>query len=185
MSAGTLVVRKRFRPEEVAAAGPALSESSTASALTIFGIALGGIAAIGILASIAIPAYQNSTIRAQVAEGLKLAPAYQAAITEALESGEKASLIDSESIQGSFPSSGKYVDFVKVVSGAIAIQYGRASSSMIAGKVSVLMPALNSQRDIVWVCGRALPPADVTPVLANASQYTTIGVQYLPQECHE
>jgi len=40
------------------------------------------IAIIGILAAIAIPAYQNYTIRAQVTEGLSLAAGWKTAISE-------------------------------------------------------------------------------------------------------
>jgi type IV pilus assembly protein PilA len=40
------------------------------------------VAIIGILAAIAIPAYQNYTIRAKVTEGLTLADGWKTAITE-------------------------------------------------------------------------------------------------------
>ena len=45
------------------------------------------VAIIGILAAIAIPAYQDYTIRAKVTEGLNLADSAKTAIAESCESG--------------------------------------------------------------------------------------------------
>lgn len=44
------------------------------------------VAIIGILAAVAIPAYQDYTIRAKVTEGLSLSAAYQTAISETFQS---------------------------------------------------------------------------------------------------
>jgi type IV pilus assembly protein PilA len=46
------------------------------------------IAIIGILAAIAIPAYQNYTIRAQVTEGLTLGDGWKTAISESPATGQ-------------------------------------------------------------------------------------------------
>src|SRR5271156_2242393 len=79
------------------------------------------IAIIGILAAIAIPAYQNYTIRAQVTEGLSLAAGWKTAISEyyaqngAFPTGSTtaaAGAAGSVSVTGA--SSGKYVSAVVV-----------------------------------------------------------------------
>ena len=46
------------------------------------------VAIIGILAAIAIPAYQDYTIRAKVTEGIGLADAAKTAVSEAYQSGD-------------------------------------------------------------------------------------------------
>ena len=48
------------------------------------------VAIIGALAAIAIPAYQNYTVRAQVAEGINLAAGLRAAVTTAFVDGGEA-----------------------------------------------------------------------------------------------
>jgi len=186
MIAGTLVVNKRCSSEEVATAGPAPTESSAAVALIVVVIAFGFIFVIGILAAIAIPAYQTYTIRAQVTEGLMLANDYKAAVSEAIARGQQPSTISMETLNISAPSSGKYVDSLKVVSGAIAIKYGRAANSLIAGKILVIVPAVESgNQNIVWTCGHATTPGNATPSVAGASKYTTVADQFLPISCRQ
>ena len=77
------------------------------------------VAIIGILAAIAIPAYQDYTIRAQVTEGLNLAGAAKSAVAETYANNgawpannAAAGLGNSTDIQG------KYVSAVTVASGS-------------------------------------------------------------------
>src|SRR3984885_11227134 len=51
------------------------------------------VAIIGILAAIAIPAYQNYVVRARVSEGLQLASSPKVAISEAFNSNAMAGLV--------------------------------------------------------------------------------------------
>src|ERR1700688_4015115 len=82
------------------------------------------IAIIGILAAIAIPAYQNYTICSQVTEGISLAAGWKTAISEyyaqngsfpTCSTTAAAGAANCVSVSG--VSAGKYVSNVKVVAG--------------------------------------------------------------------
>jgi type IV pilus assembly protein PilA len=157
------------------------------------------VAIIGILAAIAIPAYQNYTIRAQVTEGLNLAD------------GIKTQVSEFYAQNGSFPASvtnvaasasptvmfltgavtGKYVSAVDVVKGAITVTYSNAAPQSanlkISGATLALSPYQNANMDIVWVCGSATPPSDssLDATAGAAAGATTVSAQYLPAACHK
>ncbi|RPI61988.1 MAG: hypothetical protein EHM50_04750, partial [Lysobacterales bacterium] len=95
------------------------------------------IAFVGMMAAIAIPAYQDYTIRAQVSEGLNLAAAAKAAVAETyLRTNEAA--VD-RSAAGMSPAatdtSGKYVESVDVAGGTVLVTYGAEANPTIAGRV--------------------------------------------------
>ena len=115
------------------------------------------VAIIGILAAIAIPAYQDYTIRAQVSEGLSLAGGAKAAVTEYYQD------------QGAFPAdnatagleaagniSGKYVSQVEVgANGVVTVTYSstapRTANANIDGATLTLTPA-NQGGSVAWNC---------------------------------
>jgi hypothetical protein len=86
--AGTLVVGREWSEEDVAAAGPAPPASAGAIVLVAVAFVLTGTFGVGILAAIAIPAYQSYVIRAQIADGLREAEPYKAAVAAALTNGK-------------------------------------------------------------------------------------------------
>ena len=104
------------------------------------------VAIIGILAAIAIPAYQDYTIRAQVSEGLNLAGGAKAAVAEYTmdrgsypDSNATAGLSDAAEIKG------KYVGSVTVTNtGLISVAYGGEANVILRTGVLELSPFTNA-----------------------------------------
>src|SRR6186997_2387715 len=84
------------------------------------------VAIIGILAAIAIPAYQDYTIRSQVTEGLNLAGAAKAAVAESFSNtgNAPATRLAAGMTATATDTAGKYVTSVNVTNGTILITYG-------------------------------------------------------------
>lgn len=145
------------------------------------------VAIIGILATIAIPAYQNYVIRAQVTEGMSLVGSWQNAVAEFFAQNNAfpagfSSTGSSTTILAPGAGSGKYVSSVTVTTGGqIIITYGLLASASIAGMTLDLSPGLSTNNDVVWICGKASAPT--TLGTAPPADTSTVPVQYLPAAC--
>ena len=141
------------------------------------------VAIIGILAAIAIPAYQNYTIRAQVTEGLTLADGWKTAIAE-YYANTGIVPATTANLAGTCNSAGKY-ETISVSNGAIVIAYGgTAVNSKIAISGSnqlALNPYVNANNDVLWQCGLSAQPAGTT---LGATVTSNVSPQYLPTSCH-
>jgi type IV pilus assembly protein PilA len=138
------------------------------------------VAIIGILAAIAIPAYQNYTIRAQITEGLNLADGWKTAIAEYY--ANYGSWPNVSSLAGTSNSNSKYVSTVTVVGGTIQITYGQQVNSKVNGSGLAIQPYTNANNDIIWVCGSAAVPASATT--GGSAGTNSVSPQYLPSSCH-
>jgi type IV pilus assembly protein PilA len=139
------------------------------------------VAIIGILAAIAIPAYQDYTIRAQVTEGLNLAGDLKAGVAEwYAQTGEWADLAQLGISGGATVKEAKYVTQVDVVAGVITITYGNQANTNVAGATLSLVPGTNLNSDVVWQCGNATPPPNATMAGTGG---TVIANKYLPATC--
>jgi len=152
------------------------------------------VAIIGILAAIAIPAYQDYTIRSQVTEGLSLAADLKAAVAESVaNSGEWP--VDEVALgleEGA--KLGKYVGDVDVDLGTINITYsgsesGGQANAVLDTLVLSIKPFLSPNGDVAWVCGRADEPDTTVPEDAadtqsgaNATSAELLD-KYLPAAC--
>jgi type IV pilus assembly protein PilA len=155
------------------------------------------VAIIGILAAIAIPAYQNYTIRAQVTEGLSLAEGWKTSISEYFAQNgtfptgaSAAAVVPAGDIAITGATSGKYVSNVTVgpAAGQIVITYAgsQANAKLSAAGVNVLsiQPGLSANLDVVWVCGTAANPTLPVLTVLPVATVTTVTPAYLPTSCH-
>jgi type IV pilus assembly protein PilA len=114
------------------------------------------VAIIGILAAIAIPAYQDYTTRAQVTEGLNLAASAKAAIAETYTStGAWPADNAGAGLGTNTDIKGKYVDSVTVVKNQITIAFRNAAPANggIRGKTLLITAGTSNNGDIAWQCG--------------------------------
>jgi type IV pilus assembly protein PilA len=112
------------------------------------------VAIIGILAAIAIPAYQDYTIRAQVSEGLNLSGGAKAAVTEYYQ--DRGALPTNNSIAGlaaGVSIQGKYVSSVTVGNGVISVAYGKdAHQTIQADSITMTPDPTSAVGSVQWLC---------------------------------
>lgn len=107
---------------------------------------------VGILAAVAIPAYQDYTIRAQVAEGLSLASGAQSAVSEYfMQNGGWAPHNKDAAIAGPLEIKGKYTRSVDIDDNVIEIIYGGDAHNEIFNKI-VHLTAVDNNGSVEWVC---------------------------------
>ena len=146
------------------------------------------VAIIGILAAIAIPAYQDYTIRAQVTEGINLADAVKVAVA------------DFYTQKGAFPaagittaaptglgflatSTGKYGTVDIGAAGLIQATYaGTQVNAKLVGMILGISPYLSTNGDMVWRCGLAAAPS-VQIATPGPATGTTVPAKWLPASC--
>ena len=128
------------------------------------------VAIIGILAAIAIPAYQDYTVRSQVTEGLTLAGAAKAAVAESFANTGLAPLNRTEAGMSALPTdtSGKYVTQILITNGTIQIMYGNEANAVIRTQTLELVPYETGDKSVAWRCGQAQQPAN-TNLLGNGT----------------
>ena len=138
------------------------------------------VAIIGILAAIALPAYQDYTIRSQVAEGPVVAEGLKTAVAESYASNGTWAA-NNAALGYTNPVGGSYISDVSITNGSIDITFGnKANASKLTGKKLSLRPAVNLNGDIAWVCGKGAVPAGFTVQGADA---TDVDTKYLSAAC--
>ncbi|AEG01690.1 pilin [Methylomonas methanica] len=123
------------------------------------------VAIIGILAAVAIPAYQDYTIRAKVTEGLSLASAAKLAVADAYAAGVATASLDSTA-DGSGPLGYKQpaattqVSSITVADGVISVSFNDLGGGVQPNLT--LAPTFSAGEPIQWLC---------RPAVAASSKY--------------
>ncbi len=148
------------------------------------------VAIIGILAAIAIPAYVDYTVRAQVAEALNLVVNAKTPIVDAFVNNGEAPV--NRTVAGltanSTDTSGKYVSAVDIVNGVVIVTMGNEASALVQGLTVTLMPYEAVDLSVTWRCGLAPAPPGL-PMGTTGGGVTaayippTVPTNYLPQAC--
>ncbi|EMT5833245.1 pilin, partial [Neisseria gonorrhoeae] len=113
------------------------------------------IAIVGILAAVALPAYQDYTARAQVSEAILLAEGQKSAVTEYyLNNGEWPKDNASAGVASASEIKGKYVKEVKVEKGVVTAEMKPSGvNKEIQGKKLSLW-AKRQDGSVKWFCGQ-------------------------------
>ncbi|HEZ6943887.1 TPA: pilin [Neisseria meningitidis] len=148
------------------------------------------IAIVGILAAVALPAYQDYTARAQVSEAILLAEGQKSAVTEYyLNHGEWPGDNSSAGVATSSEIKGKYVQSVTVANGVITAQMASSGvNNEIKGKKLSLW-AKRQDGSVKWFCGQPVTrnAANATDVadVANGKTDDKINTKHLPSTCRD
>ena len=128
------------------------------------------VAIIGILAAIAIPAYQDYTVRAQVSEGLSLAGGAKAAVTEYFQDRGDWPTANAGATGAGIAApgeiTGKYVASVTVNDDAagngvgaagstIGVLYGNDAHATLLDTFTLVLTPTNRGGSVEWACSSA------------------------------
>lgn len=145
------------------------------------------VAIIGILASLAVSAYQTYTVRAQVAEGLNMAAGAKVPVTDAYtnDGTAPATRADAGMSAAATDTRGNYVSQVDIVGGRVDITFGGPlANADIVGDTLSVTPYETGGNTVLWRCGYAPAPAGGALLNGGAAhQDPTLDRRYLPTSC--
>lgn len=147
------------------------------------GLALyGPVFFVGVLSGVFVPAYQDYKMRSHVSEGLYLAGAVKAAVTESFATTNKWPR-DLRELKFESAPRGKYVTFVAVNHGTVVIRYSSAAGPALARSQLTLRPTVSPTGAVSWSCGYTGERGSDPATGGAAPHATTVAPKYLPSTC--
>ncbi|HHR3548011.1 TPA: pilin [Neisseria gonorrhoeae] len=144
------------------------------------------IAIVGILAAVALPAYQDYTARAQVSEAILLAEGQKSAVTEYyLNNGEWPENNTSAGVASASDIKGKYVKEVKVEKGVVT---ATMASSNVNKEIQGKKLSLWGRREngsVKWFCGQPVKRNAADDDTVAADKDKEIDTKHLPSTCRD
>ncbi|HEZ6296205.1 TPA: pilin [Neisseria meningitidis] len=146
------------------------------------------IAIVGILAAVALPAYQDYTARAQVSEAILLAEGQKSAVTEYyLNHGKWPGDNSDAGVASASDIKGKYVQSVTVANGVVTAEMkSDGVNNEIKGKKLSLW-AKRQNGSVKWFCGQPVTRNDTATddAAANGKTADNINTKHLPSTCRD
>ncbi|HFA4221986.1 TPA: pilin [Neisseria gonorrhoeae] len=148
------------------------------------------IAIVGILAAVALPAYQDYTARAQVSEAILLAEGQKSAVTEYyLNNGKWPADNGAAGVASSGEIKGKYVESVTVTNGVVTATMASSNvNKEIQGKKLSLW-AKRENGSVKWFCGQPVKrdnaKAGTDDVAKDDAAGKKIDTKHLPSTCRD
>jgi type IV pilus assembly protein PilA len=143
------------------------------------------VAIIGILASLAISAYQTYTVRAQVTEGINFAASAKVHIVDAYTNNgvAPADRVTAGMSPLATDSAGAYVSQMNITNGRVDVTFGgpRAHAEIV-GQTLSLTPYI-SGNVVAWRCGNAGALAGALLPGGDPHLAATVDNRYLPSSC--
>ena len=146
-------------------------------------------AIIGILASLAISAYQTYTVRAQVAEAINMGAGAKVPVVDAFNmDGEPPADRQAAGLSAAATDSkGSYISEVNVFEGRVDVTMGNRAHADVMGDTISFTPYSTPSGGIVWRCGSSREPAGAFLLtgggVTSAYLAPTIEPRYLPSTC--
>ncbi|EMU0784400.1 pilin [Neisseria gonorrhoeae] len=146
------------------------------------------IAIVGILAAVALPAYQDYTARAQVSEAILLAEGQKSAVTEYyLNHGEWPENNASAGVASS-PTDikGKYVKEVEVKNGVVTATMKSDGVNKEIKNKKLSLWAKRENGSVKWFCGQPVTRDNkANDTVADAADKDKIETKHLPSTCRD
>ncbi|HFA8908502.1 TPA: pilin, partial [Neisseria gonorrhoeae] len=145
------------------------------------------IAIVGILAAVALPAYQDYTARAQVSEAILLAEGQKSAVTEYyLNNGEWPENNTSAGVASPDKIKGKYVQKVEVNNGVVTAEMKSDGVNKEIKDKRLSLWAKREDGSVKWFCGQPVKRDDADdPNDAVKDDADAIETKHLPSTCRD
>ncbi|MCP5162147.1 MAG: pilin [Hahellaceae bacterium] len=141
---------------------------------------------IGILASIAMPAYLSYITRAQVVEAMVIADELKGQVKEFYK---QKGTFPADNKEAGLPAPelllGNYVTRVALEEGAFQITLGNKANNLLKDKILTLRPAVVTDSPVSpfsWLCGNSPPVKGMTAIGPNR---TSVTPALLPVSCRD
>jgi type IV pilus assembly protein PilA len=147
------------------------------------------VAIMGILAAMAMSAYQTYIVRTQVAEGVNMAGSAKTPIADAfnMTGTPPADRVAAGMTPAPTDTQGKFVSQVSVVNGRLDVTFGKDAHQDIFGRTLSVTPYLSGSGSVYWRCGTAGVPVGAVEMAGGGITALhiapTIDTRYLPGAC--